>query len=112
MKFWNPAKHPRGIGRFSAGCLMLVLWLGTFALTASPQLHRLVHRDADNPAHTCLITQIQTGVDCGFVVVVTPAPVLAPIASIRPVEILVVPAGDPYVSPSRGPPSVSFYRLA
>jgi hypothetical protein len=39
--------------------LMLALWLGTYALTASPQLHRLLHEDAPGLSHHCLVTQIQ-----------------------------------------------------
>ena len=112
VKFWNPTKRPQGIGRFSAGCLMLVLWLGAFAVTASPDLHRLVHHDAQNPAHECWITQIQSGMESGFVAAAAPAPVLVPITPVGIVEVQFIPAGDPNLSPSRGPPSVSFFRLA
>jgi hypothetical protein len=91
---------------------MLSLWLGVSALIASPQLHRLLHDDAQSPAHACLVTQLQGGLETGFVPFVAPAPVLAPIVSIGPVEVLFIPAGDPSISPSRGPPSVSFFRVA
>jgi hypothetical protein len=38
---------------------MLLLWLVVVALATSPQLHHLLHRDADDVGHCCLITQIQ-----------------------------------------------------
>lgn len=38
---------------------MLLLWLTLLVLTASPQLHRLLHDDADSLAHHCLVTQLQ-----------------------------------------------------
>lgn len=38
---------------------MLWLWLGTCALTAVPQLHQLLHQDAQQSTHTCFITQLQ-----------------------------------------------------
>jgi hypothetical protein len=47
---------PRGIGRILIVSLMLVLWLGTTALAASPQLHHLLHKDSKSAAHECLVT--------------------------------------------------------
>src|SRR5438270_9815358 len=58
MKFCSPSKRYRMLGVPAVG-LMLLLWLGAFALTASPQLHRLFHRDAQSANHHCLVTQLQ-----------------------------------------------------
>ena len=38
---------------------MLLLWLGSFALAASPQLHHWLHEDSDNPTHDCFVVQLQ-----------------------------------------------------
>src|ERR1019366_8782872 len=59
MKFWSTSKHPRWGGRLAVAALMLLLWLGTFALMVSPELHRLLHQDSQGLNHNCLITQIQ-----------------------------------------------------
>src|SRR5204863_8121607 len=58
MKFCSTSKRYRMLGVPAVG-LMLLLWLGAFALTASPQLHRLFHRDAQSANHHCLVTQLQ-----------------------------------------------------
>jgi len=110
VKLWTPAKRPRGAGRFAAGLLMFVLWLGVYALTVSPQLHHLLHEDAQCSAHTCLITQLQKQPALGgCVTVAAPAPVLTEIDSVRASDTQFVPAFDYRLSPSRAPPlSVSF----
>jgi hypothetical protein len=38
---------------------MLSLWLGLCALDLFPELHRLLHQDAQNPSHNCVVTQLQ-----------------------------------------------------
>ncbi len=85
---------------------MLLLWLATWALNVTPQLHLLLHNDAQSPDHNCLITQLQhhsvlTGI----------APVVVPTATTDWSE----PAGCPEfqlfgsfdyrLSPSRAPPA-------
>jgi hypothetical protein len=51
VKFWTASKPQRNAGRLAAVGLMLSLWLGTLALAAAPQLHRLLHNDAQDANH-------------------------------------------------------------
>lgn len=46
----------RGMGRILIVVLMLVLWLGTVALAASPPLHQWLHKDSKSLTHECLVT--------------------------------------------------------
>jgi len=67
----------RGIGKILVVSLMLVLWLGTTALAASPQLHHLLHKDSRSTTHECLVTllsksQLLAGGAATFVLVLTP----------------------------------------
>jgi len=92
---------------------MLALWLCTFALTLSPQLHRWLHEDADSPTHACLVTQVrQHSLLAGFVPVVAPAPVLAQPAPLPLSEVQILPTGDYRLSPSRAPPLISSLAVA
>ena len=59
VKFWTASRHRRDVGKVAVTYSMLLLWLGTFALAVSPQLHRLLHHDAQSLNHHCLITQIK-----------------------------------------------------
>jgi hypothetical protein len=92
---------------------MLSLWLGIFALTACPQLHELLHKDAQNPEHQCLITQIQHHQLLAGSIPVS-APVLSPaeLDPIRPVEFQLFPASDYRLSPGRAPPIASLAAAA
>jgi len=84
---------------------MLVLWLGTFALAASPQLHRLLHQDAPGPNHQCLITQLQQQpLLAGVAVVSAPAMALGPMLSVAPAVCQFSPVRDCRLAPSRAPP--------
>jgi hypothetical protein len=86
---------------------MLLVWVGTFALTVSPELHRLLHKDAQAPEHNCLITQIQQQpLLAGFSSAAAPAvaPVVA--AAVCTPEVQFLPARDYRVSPSRAPPAL------
>ena len=38
---------------------MFVLWIGTVLLGSSPELHRLLHSDANSPNHHCVVTQVK-----------------------------------------------------
>jgi len=108
VKLWITSKRRRGSGKFAVVCLMLFLWLGTFALTVSPELHRLLHKDARSAHHQCLITQIsQHSLLVTFAPVVAPA---APHAGMGPLCFAVTeffPTIDYLLSPSRAPPSVT-----
>jgi hypothetical protein len=46
----------RGMSRGFVVGLMLVLWLGTAALAASPDLHQWFHKDSQNITHECVVT--------------------------------------------------------
>jgi hypothetical protein len=52
---------------------MVSLWVAMCALEVSPDLHRLLHRDAQNPGHNCLVTQFQNqSLLSGFVAAAAP----------------------------------------
>jgi hypothetical protein len=105
VKFSMSSKRQLGARRLAAG-LMLFLWVGTFALAASPQLHRLLHSDAQEAGHHCLITQIQQQpLLTGFVPVVVPAAPASCAELVCRAEFQLVPSRDYLLSPSRAPPS-------
>jgi len=87
---------------------MLVLWLATFALTALPQLHTLLHKDAQTLNHNCLVTQLQqhsiTSAGTGILI---PTPFISGLVASRPDEFPVLVSGDYRLSPSRAPPAFS-----
>jgi len=89
---------------------MLAFWLCLVALTASPELHRLVHQDAQSSTHHCLITQIQhQSLLAGFVPVLVPAAPLADFGSARFFDGQSIPAVDYRLLPSRAPPFAYFF---
>jgi len=89
---------------------MLLLWVGTLALTVSPELHHLLHQDAQNPGHNCLITQIQQHpLLAGFAIITAPAPAPVAIAAVSRAEVQFLPACDYRLSPSRAPPVLFSY---
>ncbi len=106
VKSWTAAKRPCRLGVLAAG-LMLVLWLVTVALAISPELHRLLHGDAQNVNHQCLVTLVQQHLflDGGHAV-------LAPVVSPSALGLAVIVensrcvARDYRVSPSRAPPAL------
>src|ERR1041385_87529 len=104
MRFWFTAKRPRRVGK-CAIALMVLLWLGTLGLKASPGLHRIFHPDAKSPSHNCVVTQLQH-----HLVLVGAAPAVAPLsapdglAAIRSREFQFLPVQDTRLSFSRGPP--------
>jgi hypothetical protein len=106
VKFLMTSRPGRRGGKAAAAGLMFLLWLGIFALTASPQLHRLLHQDADDVGHHCLITQIQQHpLVAGFVPVVAPAAPPVDTALVFRAEVISLPTIDCRLSPSRAPPS-------
>ena len=106
MKFWTASKRLRNVG-VPAVLLMLLLWLATFALAASPQLHRLLHADSKKPNHHCLVTQLQHHpLLVGLVPVVSPVVAPSGLAAICQPDFQFLPATDRRLAPSRGPPSV------
>jgi hypothetical protein len=84
---------------------MLLLWLGTSALTASPQLHSLLHRDSNAPTHQCLVTQIQHyPLLSGLILVAAPARPVTAGELVRFADFHLLPFTDYRLSPSRAPP--------
>jgi len=59
VKLSDISKRLRKIGLFAVVAGMLALWLGVCALEVSPELHHFLHKDAQSPTHTCLVTQLQ-----------------------------------------------------
>jgi hypothetical protein len=41
--------------------LLCIAFLWTLALSASPQLHQRIHRDADRGDHVCAVTMVASG---------------------------------------------------
>ena len=67
------SKHQRNGSRLAAVAVMISLWVALWALEVSPDLHRLLHEDAQSPGHTCLVTQFQHHLLLsGFVAAATP----------------------------------------
>lgn len=86
---------------------MLLLWLITFALAASPQLHQWLHDDALNLGHQCLITQIhQHPLLVGLAVVLVPVPPVAGVGLSGATALPFLSARKYRLSPSRAPPLV------
>jgi hypothetical protein len=94
----------RGARRFWA-LVCLVLLLVIQALAASPQLHELIHPDADLPGHHCVVTTFAHGkveAAAGFV---TLAVFVAVVIFFQPpVKSAVVSSFDYRLTPSRAPP--------
>jgi len=92
---------------------MVLLWSGTFALTASPALHQLFHPDSQTQDHNCPITQLkQFSLLTGVAPVVVPSELALVFASPLLPEFQFVPTADLTLSPSRGPPLVSLLSIA
>src|SRR5260370_6762178 len=96
------------VGRVLIATLMAGLLLGTLALSAAPQLHRLLHQDANTLNHHCLVTQLNEHavlVGCAAVLAPAPPPISHP--PICSADFQYLPTSDHRLTPSRGPPSVS-----
>jgi hypothetical protein len=103
----------RNGSRLAAVLVMLFLWLAICAIECSPQLHLLVHKDAQSSRHDCLVTHLQQhSVAQGFV------PAVAHVAqavceAAPPLPDSQFPSFDDYrLSPSRAPPLPEFFRCA
>jgi hypothetical protein len=107
-------ERPCKFGTRAAAALMLLLWLGAFALVVSPELHEFFHKDCQSSDHNCLVTQIQQQS-----VLAGPAPVvIAPIAppmvsaAVYQRDVLPLPSCDYRLTPSRAPPSTPVIHCA
>jgi len=108
VQTWALSKNRHNIGWPAMVGLVLVLWLTTLALTVSPQLHRLLHRDAQSPNHDCLITQIlHQSLLAGSANVAAPTQYPLRVGSVYLDVFQFFPAFDYRLSPSRAPPAVS-----
>src|SRR5205823_5253069 len=58
VNVWATTRRQTVAGQI-ASALMLLLWFGLLATAASPSLHRVLHKDAQNPTHNCVVTQVQ-----------------------------------------------------
>jgi len=86
---------------------MFSLWVAMWALEVSPDLHRLLHEDAQSPNHTCLVTQFQHHLLLsGFVADATPPLPVASIAPLSAGDFRFLSAYDYRLPPSRAPPAV------
>jgi hypothetical protein len=95
----------RGSGRIAVGILMLGLWLGLLGVSASDQLHHLLHSDSHQHHHECLVTSISKGH-----LLFTPMLVAAPVAVFLSFGLLLLTGGvafrsvDIRLAPARAPP--------
>src|SRR5438876_2952500 len=53
--------HSTNRGRAFVAAFVSVAFLCALALSASPQLHQRVHKDANRAEHTCAVTMIASG---------------------------------------------------
>ena len=53
--------HPRNRGRAFVAICLSAAFLWALALSASPQLHQRVHKDANRTEHNCAATMITLG---------------------------------------------------
>lgn len=108
------SKHSGATGTRTVAVLMFLLWLGTFALVVSPQLHELFHKDAHCSTHNCLVTHVQkqsllTGL--APVISVSSAPAVL-CKSVEQHDFLPLLSYDYRLIPGRGPPSLQSIHCA
>ena len=53
--------HPTNRGRVLVAAFVSVGFLWALALSASPQLHQCLHKDANHVEHNCAVTMIASG---------------------------------------------------
>jgi len=100
---WNKCFHGDAVKRSVAG-LMLFLWLFTVAMAVCPELHELIHKDADEHDHHCAVTMLLQGnVDATTVEV--PVVLSTVLVEITPrIEFLVFSPAIGNLPPGRAPP--------
>jgi hypothetical protein len=99
-------RRPRGgARRLIVAFVLLPLWLVTFAISASPQLHLLLHSDASSPSHNCVVTQLQQhSVLGGSEPIGIPVPALAVCSGPGFSSVISLASIDLRLSPGRAPP--------
>jgi len=91
----------------AAVAVMFCLWVLMSALGVSPGLHHLLHKDALDPGHNCLVTQFQNhSVLSGFVSALAPAMPEVSRVLVSRGSFQFHPSYDYRLSPSRAPPAV------
>jgi hypothetical protein len=84
---------------------MLSLWMGALVLAASPQLHRLLHQDANNLGHHCLVSQVkQHLLLAGLVPAIVAEPAAVIVTLIPGFSFQLLPSAEYRFDPSRAPP--------
>ncbi|MGH7939032.1 MAG: hypothetical protein ACRD5Z_14810 [Bryobacteraceae bacterium] len=54
-------RDDRSLGKFFLGNFLALILLVAALLSAAPQLHERLHRDADTSSHQCIVTLIGSG---------------------------------------------------
>jgi hypothetical protein len=101
----NKIFQPGKIARPASGFVLTALVLFLSFVGASPQLHRLIHPDADSAEHSCAITLFAHGQVAAAnvsVAIVVLAVLFGGVALLA--ETLLLPLADYHYSPSRAPP--------
>jgi hypothetical protein len=76
------------------------------AVSASPYLHHLLHKDSQSASHQCVFTQIRDhSFVATFATVVAPTPPSLGVASVSPSGIEFAAAFDYLLPPGRAPPA-------
>ena len=105
MKLCFQSNRERGIGRILVAVLMLVLWLGTATLAASPDLHHRLHKESKSATHECLVTLLsksQLLAGGGSSLLFALVPIF--FGLLLAVEFVQFASFDYRLSPSRAPP--------
>ena len=103
---WTKSGVRRNLASCAAALVMLLLWLASFAIAASPQLHRLIHNDAQDATHRCVATMIsQQSVMAGTPVSGVVPPVSFVIRSSCFADFQFLPSFDYVINDGRAPPS-------
>jgi hypothetical protein len=106
VKFWVTSARKRNGRHLAAVALMGLLWVTMCALEISPELHLLLHKDAQSPGHNCLVTQFQHHqVLGGSTTALLPALPEASSVLVSCGDFQFYPSYDYRLTPSRGPPA-------
>jgi len=102
----NASQGHHRAGLASLSCVALVLWLWVLALATSPQLHSLLHSDAQSSNHVCLVSELHhhsLSTDFSHATAPTPLPLSVPETAC--VQSLPLSSCDNFLPHGRGPPA-------
>ena len=112
MKLWASPSRPGRLGRLAAAMVLLLLWLVTVAVVASPRLHGFLHADAQQANHACLITQLQHPTILAAVAAISAPPAPPTSGAVIECGSVQFPSSWDYrLSPCRAPPSAGLSCL-